>query len=210
MASSATVHLDSILHTFELSDISISNFIIFLLKNDSFRKHACTKDLVAHSTLVMDAFLSHPGSSKSMWDWANNIVKRKYAAAIQDLADKDNGWHFGALHASESKLQEFQIENMATRMQQLAPELWDMLGLMLSANRQEMLRTSSPDGEGDQSMKDLEDTGDEDDEYWKDLEGLYVEEDELEGIVPKAHDPQRMAKRHEALITIVSTPVKIP
>jgi hypothetical protein len=31
-----------------------------------------------------------------MWDWANNIVKRKYAAAIRDLADKDNGWHFGA------------------------------------------------------------------------------------------------------------------
>ena len=111
------------------------------------------------------------------------------------------------LHASESRLQEFQVENMASQMQQLAPELWDMLGLMLTANQQKMQCSRSSGGDADQLMEVAEGTGDDDidDEYWKELEGLDVEEDEdeMEGTVPKRRDPQRMAKRREALITIV-------
>ena len=199
----STVH-DPILQAFELSDTTVSNFILLLLKDDSFREHACTKDLIAHSTHILDAFLSHPKSSKSAWDWANNFFKQNYAASIRELADKDNGWHFNALHASQYKLQEFQVEDMAKNMQQLAPELWDMLGLMLSANRREMRHARSFDRDADQVMKAAEDDND-DEEYWMELEGLYVEadEDEVEATIPKRHDPQQMAKRCDALITIV-------
>ena len=74
-------------------------------------------------------------------------------------------------------------------MQQLAPELWDMLGLMLTANQQEMQCSKSSGGDADQPMEVAEGTGDDDidDEYWKELEGLDVEEDEdeMEGTVPK-------------------------
>jgi hypothetical protein len=87
----STVHSDTILQAFKLSDTTISNFIILLLKDDSFREHPCTKDLIAHSTNILDAFISHPTSAKGTWDWANNVVKQKYAAAIRELADKDNG-----------------------------------------------------------------------------------------------------------------------
>ena len=132
----STAHSGPILQAFEQSDTTVSNFIILLLKDKSFREHACTKDLIAHLTHILDAFLSHPKLSQSTWDWANHIVKQRYATAIRDLADKDNGWHFGALHASESRLQEFQVENMASQMKQLAPELWDMLGLMLTEKQE--------------------------------------------------------------------------
>ena len=40
----STVHSDTILQAFKLSDTSISNFIILLLKDDSFCEHPCTKD----------------------------------------------------------------------------------------------------------------------------------------------------------------------
>ncbi|KAJ7702952.1 hypothetical protein B0H14DRAFT_2164322, partial [Mycena olivaceomarginata] len=63
-------------------------------------------------------------------------IKLKYAQLIRDLADKDNGWHFSAANTSAKQLQNFRIEDMAVRMQALAPELWDMLGLLLSAHRQ--------------------------------------------------------------------------
>ena len=59
-------------------------------------------------------------------------MKRKYAKDIKDLAHVQNGWHFGALHTSEDQLKDFWIEDMARDMQRLAPELWDLLGLMLS------------------------------------------------------------------------------
>jgi len=54
----SNVHSDPILRAFELSDATLSNFILLLLKDDSFCEHPCTKDLVAHSTHILDAFLS--------------------------------------------------------------------------------------------------------------------------------------------------------
>ena len=85
-----------------------------------------------------------------------------------------------------------------------AAELWNMLKLMLSANRCEMQHARSFDHDADPVMKGAEDE-DEDEEYWMELEGLYVEadEDEVEATIPKRHNPQWMAKWHDALITIV-------
>jgi hypothetical protein len=50
------------------------------------------------------------------------------------MSHKDNGWHFGALKTSEEQLTNFQIEDMACDMAHLAPQLWDILGLILSAD----------------------------------------------------------------------------
>jgi hypothetical protein len=68
--------------------------------------------------------------------WAHGKIKIEYAQLIRDLADKDNGWHFSAANTSAKQLQDFRIEDMAARMKALAPELWDLLGLLLSANHQ--------------------------------------------------------------------------
>jgi hypothetical protein len=49
------------------------------------------------------------------------------------------------------------VEDVAKNMQQLAPELWDMLGLMLSANRHgEMQQARSFNRDVDQVMKSAE------------------------------------------------------
>jgi len=71
----------------------------------------------------------------------------------------ENVWHFGALQASVQKLQEFQIEDMAQKMEELALELWDLLGLMLSANKQQterLVKTRSQDIDDDQVMGNVE------------------------------------------------------
>ncbi|KAJ6567851.1 hypothetical protein B0H10DRAFT_2200069 [Mycena sp. CBHHK59/15] len=59
-----------------------------------------------------------------------------FAPCVRDLAEKENGWHFSAANTSAEQLQNFRIEDMAIQMKVLAPELWDLLGLLLSANRQ--------------------------------------------------------------------------
>ncbi|KAJ7710452.1 hypothetical protein B0H17DRAFT_1155424 [Mycena rosella] len=61
---------------------------------------------------------------------------RKYAEAIRNLVKKENGWHFVPTRAAMEKLEDFQIEDMAREMKDISPELWDLIGLLLSADKQ--------------------------------------------------------------------------
>ena len=85
-------------------------------------------------------------------------------------------------------------------MQELAPELWDLLGLMLTANSQEAWRKREADAEGDIKMD--EQPADEEAEYWRDCDDEFIVEEPMES----SSDPDRMAKRHKALLKIVSSP----
>ena len=49
-------------------------------------------------------------------------------------AHKDHGWHFGAMHMNVSQFEAFQIKAMALKMQHIAPELWELLDVMLAAD----------------------------------------------------------------------------
>ncbi|KAJ7896350.1 hypothetical protein B0H14DRAFT_2306070, partial [Mycena olivaceomarginata] len=108
--------------------------MVSILRHANFSEHPAVDDLLDHSEDVFNAFLHHPRTSQSTLAWAHGVIKLKYAQLIRDLADKDNGWHFSAANTSAKQLQNFRIEDMAVRMQALAPELWDMLGLLLSAH----------------------------------------------------------------------------
>ncbi|KAJ7306711.1 hypothetical protein DFH08DRAFT_622444, partial [Mycena albidolilacea] len=110
--------------------------VVSVLRHLDFSNHPTVNDLVAHSDDILSAFFKHPRTSDSTLAWAHGIIKSRYAQLIRDLADKENGWHFSAANTSAAQLQEFRIEDMATKMKTLAPELWDLLGLLLSANRQ--------------------------------------------------------------------------
>ncbi|KAG1721899.1 uncharacterized protein EDB91DRAFT_1064206 [Suillus paluster] len=52
------------------------------------------------------------------------------------MARQETGWKFSALNASSDQLEDFKLEDMARDMQSLAPELWGMLGDVLSASGQ--------------------------------------------------------------------------
>jgi hypothetical protein len=109
--------------------------VVSLLRDAHFNNHACTADLVQHTSEILNAFARHPQSFQSSMEWANDCMKQKYMQDVKDLSQKANGWHFRALYASEDQLKDFRIEDMARDMQRLALELWDLLGLMLSADR---------------------------------------------------------------------------
>ncbi|KAA1479733.1 hypothetical protein DENSPDRAFT_789531 [Dentipellis sp. KUC8613] len=69
-------------------------------------------------------------------------MTRKLSTTVKELTDKDNGWHFSALHATPEKLRHFQLEETTSQIRQLAPEVWDLkttviINIMMQANNQQ-------------------------------------------------------------------------
>ncbi|KAJ6540518.1 hypothetical protein B0H19DRAFT_887061, partial [Mycena capillaripes] len=112
------------------------DFLVSLLGHSSFQDHPSVDHLLTHTEEVLNAFLAHPKSSQPVLHWANSLIKGKYVEAIRNLARKENGWHFVPNRAAMEKLEEFRIEDMAREMKDLSPELWDFIGLLLSADKQ--------------------------------------------------------------------------
>jgi len=124
----------------ETHNVTASNFVLLLLQDNRLQDLPCTQNLIDQADEILQALYKHPKSSKSALMWANDLMKSQYATSVQELANKQNGWHFGALRASAQKQQEFRIKDMAQKMEELAPELWDLLRLMLSADKRQTER----------------------------------------------------------------------
>ncbi|KAF8174506.1 hypothetical protein K438DRAFT_1908883 [Mycena galopus ATCC 62051] len=177
MATVSATQLTHVLGVFDHQQLPLPQFLVSLLAHTAFVDHAAVNDLLSHTDEVLGALLDHPKSSKSVLHWANSLIKGQYAQAIKDLVDKENGWHFVPTRAAMEKLEVFWIEDMARDMKGIAPQLWDLIGLLLSADKQ---ASNRPEADN------LMDT-DEDDDL-------------LENPQSKA---EKLAERHEALLTIV-------
>ncbi|KAJ6586746.1 hypothetical protein B0H10DRAFT_1925747 [Mycena sp. CBHHK59/15] len=179
-AFASQTQLSELLGCFIHQQLHISDFLVLLLGHSGFKDHPWVDHLLGHTDDVLNAFLAHPKSSEPVLLWANSLIKGRYGQAIRKLARKENGWHFVPTRAEVEKLEEFRIEDMAREMKDLSPELWDLIGLLLSADKQ------SHEPENDATDMDVD-----------------VDDDNL----PK--DPrskaERKAERRDALITIVSS-----
>ncbi|KAF7971243.1 hypothetical protein HWV62_21560 [Athelia sp. TMB] len=137
-------------------NVTASQVVLNLLNDETLREHPLTEDLVGHTRDILSAFQAHPASSKSAMEWAGDVMKKTYAQSIREMSHKSNGWHFRASRTSAAQLRDFKIEDMADKMQEMAPDLWDMLGLMLSANGRRSREEQSSEGDGDVTMGDVE------------------------------------------------------
>ncbi|EED84198.1 predicted protein [Postia placenta Mad-698-R] len=69
-----------------------------------------------------------------------------------------HGWHFGAIHMNASQIEDFHMDDMAVDMRNVTPELWDLIGYLLT-------------GEENKSESELVQMDAEEVEYWAVLEG---------------------------------------
>jgi len=99
--------LREVIKSLETHNVTALNFVLLLLQDNKLQYLPCTQNLIDQADEILQAFYEHPKSSKSALTWANDLMKCWYAASIRELANKENGWHFGALRASAQKLQEF-------------------------------------------------------------------------------------------------------
>ncbi|KZT00083.1 uncharacterized protein LAESUDRAFT_739738 [Laetiporus sulphureus 93-53] len=58
-------------------------------------------------------------------------MKQHYLELAQQLVATENGWHFSALHTTAQQIQDFQIEDMAAKIRTLAPDLWDLIMVVI-------------------------------------------------------------------------------
>ncbi|KAJ6468082.1 hypothetical protein C8R47DRAFT_807305 [Mycena vitilis] len=115
--------------------VTASDFVITLLERESYRDHPCTISLAEKAPEIIDLFATHPLSSKSTFAWARKAIQKKTTESIK-LLTANQDWHFGAAHASATQLEDFQIEEMAAEMQEIAPDLWNLLHLLLTKDPQ--------------------------------------------------------------------------
>ncbi|KAJ6578606.1 hypothetical protein B0H10DRAFT_1836287 [Mycena sp. CBHHK59/15] len=135
MATADKIQLDSLILALDNQCLIIPGFVVSILSHSAFAEHPAVLHLLSHSEDVLNALLDHPGTKQFTLDWANTIIKAKYSLAIKNLAHKENGWHFVPTHAATETLETFRIEEMAQDMKELSPELWDLIGLLLSADQ---------------------------------------------------------------------------
>lgn len=191
--------ISAVVSVFASSNITISDFIFHILTSTSGTERFLRDNLLLYADALSEGLIKHPKRTHSNLQWATEYVKSKYAGEIRDLVQRNSGWHFSASTATADQLQEFRIEEMAERMQQIAPQLWDLVGLLLSA-----VKPIKSDLSGDSEMSGPDE---EEEEYlWQqvgDLDlGEIVEFLEEES---RSTREKRLAKRRQAIITVVST-----
>jgi hypothetical protein len=134
-------------------------------------------------------------------------MKKKYSESIKNLASVQD-WHFNASHASAQDLDNFRIEDMATEMKKLAPDLWFILDVLLMGDR----KRGNLDQEGDQIMSaphdDMEGEdfiGDEEDELWNTVDNMGFGISEAPASEAEVPAISKKVARREAISTVVST-----
>ncbi|KAF9813220.1 hypothetical protein IEO21_05706 [Rhodonia placenta] len=114
------------------------------------------RKLVLALPKILAAFAYHPRTSATTYSWAHSTMKARYCQATRDLVDTDNGWHFSALHASATQVLDFRIEDMASKMQSMAPELCDLIVALLVGGESRGLKWSTSDEDEEGALIDAD------------------------------------------------------
>ncbi|KAH9951072.1 hypothetical protein B0H21DRAFT_801792 [Amylocystis lapponica] len=83
---------------------------------------------------LLDVWYKDPRTRESTLEWAHKAVKLALADEVCKLTSKKNGWHFSAAHATQTRLEQFDVAMMASNIGLLAPGLWNLVEVLLSAN----------------------------------------------------------------------------
>jgi hypothetical protein len=179
-AQSKILHIAGVLAQ---EEVTAADFILTLLERASLQDNPCTTSLLDNATPIIDAFSKNATSSASTFAWARKSIQKKTSESIKLLTQNDD-WHFGNIHASAADLEDFKIEEMAKVMKARAPDLWNLLYILLSGET---------DADGDHIMEDVTLDGESDAEF-----------DDRGEFAKSMPDIGQKEKRREIIRTIVS------
>ncbi|KIK81527.1 hypothetical protein PAXRUDRAFT_155936 [Paxillus rubicundulus Ve08.2h10] len=198
--------LDVVLQALEQCQITAAEFVITLLTSRQYKDHQLVHDLLVCSMDILNAFLQHPVTQDNVIQQSCNIVKHTYLHEIRDLASAESGWHFGASNASTKQLEDFSIEDTASKMKSHAPRWWSLLRILLGAS---MDGGWDNEDEGDDILASEDDLN----TYWDQVDEidlfLYLEGliNGLTGdlVAPKLTGENKWLKCHAAIKTMKET-----
>jgi hypothetical protein len=202
------------------SKTTLSDFLLSILGSTAVRHVDAIHDISRNIGNINELVIQRNGSScEELTKWANTYVTHRYATQISFLVKEDSGLRFGARHMTEDKIRDFDIVTLSQTIASRAPDLWQLLDVMLSGDafanhrrvkiREERIKKikakASVDRlghartpqDGDIEMRDVgDDTENESDTYWDAVGGFPDEQNE--------DDEDKASERREALKTIIS------
>jgi hypothetical protein len=140
----------SLVAAFEAWDVKISEFITFLLSSSSLRKSSLVHDLHTNGSVISFAINTvFPFTSAPTSDVAFQTICEHLKDETQSLISQseNQGWQFGAVHAQAQQFDQFRIDEMARRMAAISPQLWHLIGSLVSTkyNPHELLEVDISD-----------------------------------------------------------------
>lgn len=206
--------LNNALHMLQSCGMTPTSLIIGLLESETHSQYI-HELFVEHSGLVLNSLRVYAG--RATLEWAQDFMKQVYSREMLALSDKNAGLQFRASKASAAQVAAFNLEDIGTKMCQLAPILWDLLEDLLCADGKAAERRleggkaaakrvhnflqgrQAVDLEGDELMAaaaaaEVEEGEGSDDEYWRDTVLL----------MEAPSSAELIAKRNKTLMTIVS------
>jgi len=195
--------LDIIFDALRNAQLTVSEFLTTILTCRRYGDHYIVEDVLKHSLDIFDILIKHPSSSNELMHRCTSIVWDTYLEEIRAITSADTGWHFSALNATTVQLEEFDLEDMGRDMEDRAPGLWSLLGVLLNGGTPEG-GTLTTDTEGGLSEAD--------DDYWEEIEEIDLEGfiDGLTcegGLNPPLTPKERRARHSAAIKVIVSFPL---
>ena len=119
---------------FESWNITISEFITFLLSTPSLQSCSLVQDLCVNGAIISSTIdMAFPSSRP-----VSNAVFHRICDHLKDetqrlvFQSEKQGWQFGAMHAQAEQFDRFRIDEMARQLATISPQLWLFIGSLIS------------------------------------------------------------------------------
>lgn len=127
--------LDFILSGIYQIQTTPAEFIVSLLRSEEHTDYNAVADIARRADEILESLRENEQARAKTLDWASKMTTKTYAEQIRALVQKNAGLQFSAHDTTSERLATFNIQELAVRMQNLAPALWDLLDSLLAADQ---------------------------------------------------------------------------
>lgn len=150
-------------------NLSVSAFVNCLLDTKHDFSRFAINDLAANFQSVLASSITHPHLKDSIVLWVSHLSTEQLRKSVAQLSKQQHGWHFSVTNILAEQLENFHLKDMANDMERLAPELWKLLDVLLSAYQKQHLSTLIPPT----AVAANDNIGDnEEEQYWAEVDGV--------------------------------------
>lgn len=143
--------INELLHEFNNRGISLCDLLSAVL-HKGFDSHPFRRDLSLNLNTLLQALWQCSDMQVMLRTWCHGTMKKSYYQSAKSLTRTIHGWHMSVSHITPEDVLQFRIEEMAKSMRQGAPELWDLVGHLVSGDMSwNMVQDEDEDEELDMS-----------------------------------------------------------
>ncbi|KAG5647710.1 hypothetical protein DXG03_008433 [Asterophora parasitica] len=129
-----SVKLHDILDHMDNLGVTSGELFVALLCNNNYIQAGAITSIATCATEILGSLHQHPRTRNVTIAWAEQQSRNVYASEILQLTDKKVNLHFNATNTIEERMQDIEINDLTEKMIQLAPGLWSLFDVLLSAD----------------------------------------------------------------------------